>query len=80
MNYRHSANSEWSRQGVHVGVAMKAAGDNNVVMHQRYVNLTPGDVARACGICSNSNQTNPADKSSANVSGLFYLSEGWVSG
>ena len=51
-DYRHSAKTEWSRQGVHVDVAMKAAGHNSVAMHQRYVNLKPGDVARAFGICS----------------------------
>ena len=53
-DYRHSAKTEWSRQGVHVDVAMKAAGHNSVAMHQRYVNLKPGDVAKAFGICSNS--------------------------
>ncbi len=68
-DYRHSAKTEWSRQGVHVDVAMKAAGHNSVAMHQRYVNLKPGDVARAFGICSNGVQTNPADKSAANVNG-----------
>ena len=67
-DYRHSAKTEWSRQGVHVDIAMKAAGHNSVAMHQRYVNLKPGDVARAFGICSNSVQTNPADKSAANLS------------
>jgi integrase len=51
-DYRHSAKTEWSRQGVHVDVAMKASGHNSVAMHQRYVNLKPGDVAKAFGICS----------------------------
>jgi integrase len=67
-DYRHSAKTEWSRQGVHVDVAMKAAGHKSVAMHQRYVNLKPGDVARAFGICSNSVQTNSTDKPAANVS------------
>jgi hypothetical protein len=49
-------------------VAMKAAGHNSVAMHQRYVNLKPGDVARAFVICSNGVQTNPAEKSAANLS------------
>ena len=51
-DYRHSAKTEWSRRGVHVDVAMKAAGHNSVEMHKRYVNLEPTDVAKACGICS----------------------------
>jgi integrase len=61
-DYRHSAKTEWSRRGVHVDVAMKAAGHKSVAMHQRYVNLKPGDVAEAFGICSNSVQTIPADE------------------
>jgi integrase len=65
-DYRHSAKTEWSRQGVHVDIAMKAAGHNSVAMHQRYVNLKPGDVAKAFGIvedCSNSVQKDlPASK------------------
>ena len=52
-DYRHSAKTEWSRQGVHVDVGMKAAGHNSVAMHQRYVNLKPGDVAKAFGIVVN---------------------------
>ena len=56
-DYRHSAKTQWSRRGVHVDVAMKAAGHKSVAMHQRYVNLKPGDVAKAFGIledCSHS--------------------------
>jgi integrase len=49
-DYRHSAKTEWSRRGVHVDIAMKAAGHKSVAMHQRYVNLKPGDVAKAFGI------------------------------
>jgi hypothetical protein len=45
---------------------MKAAGHNSVAMHQRYVNLKPGDVAKAFGIvedCSNTVQKDlPASK------------------
>jgi len=33
-DYRHTAKIEWSRQRVHVNVAMKAAGHNRVAMHQ----------------------------------------------
>jgi integrase len=65
-DYRHAAKTAWSRQGVHVDIAMKAAGHNSVAMHQRYVNLKPGDVAKAFGIvedCSNSVQKDlPASK------------------
>ena len=67
-DYRHSAKTEWSRRGVHVDVAMKAAGHNSVAMHQRYVNLKPGDVAKAFGICSNGVQMDSAEKSAANLS------------
>ena len=67
-DYRHSAQTEWSRQGVHVDVAMKAAGHKSVAMHQRYVNLKPGDVAKAFGIVVNCSQAVPKDlpASSAN--------------
>jgi len=60
-DYRHSAQTEWSRQGVHVDVAMKAAGHKSVAMHQRYVNLKPGDVAKAFGIIENCSQCVPTD-------------------
>jgi integrase len=60
-DYRHSAKTEWSRQGVHVDVAMKAAGHKSVAMHQRYVNLKPGDVAKAFGIVENCSQVVPKD-------------------
>jgi integrase len=65
-DYRHSAKTEWSRQGIHVDVAMKAAGHKSVAMHQRYVNLKPGDVAKAFGICSHGvTEDFPAAKSSS---------------
>jgi integrase len=49
-DYRHVAQTRWARQGVQVDVAMKAAGHKSVAMHQRYVNLKPGDVAAAFGL------------------------------
>jgi integrase len=51
-DYRHNAKTEWSRRGLQVDVAMKAAGHNSVEMHKRYVNVKLGDVAKAFGICS----------------------------
>jgi len=60
-DYRHSAKTEWSRQGVHVDVAMKAAGHKSVAMHLRYVNLKPGDVAKAFGIVENCSRGVPKD-------------------
>lgn len=60
-DYRHSAKTGWSRQGVHVDVAMKAAGHKSVAMHQRYVNLKPGDVAKAFGIVEDCSQPVPKD-------------------
>ena len=62
-DYRHSAKTQWSRRGVHVDVAMKAAGHKSVAMHQRYVNLKPGDVAKAFGILQHGcNTGSPASK------------------
>jgi len=49
-NYRNTALTDWSRQGIHVDVAMKAAGHQSVQMHQRYVDLQKEDVANAFGL------------------------------
>jgi integrase len=62
-DYRHSAKTEWSRRGVHVDVVMKAAGHKSVAMHQRYVNLKPGDVAKGFGILQHGCNTDyPAEQ------------------
>jgi integrase len=66
-DYRHSAKTAWSRQGVHIDVAMKAAGHKSVAMHQRYVNLKPGDVAKAFGICSHDVHTDSPAKSATST-------------
>jgi integrase len=60
-DYRHSAKTGWSRQGVHVDVVMKAAGHKGVAMHQRYVNLKPGDVAKGFRIVEDCSQAVPKD-------------------
>jgi len=60
-DYRHSAKTAWSRRGVHVDVAMKAAGHKSVAMHQRCVNLKPGDVAKAFGIIEDCSHSVPKD-------------------
>jgi len=68
-DYRHVAQTRWARQGVHVDVAMKAAGHKSVAMHQRYVNLKPGDVAAAFGL-KNGNmdgRQNHSEKTSVSV-------------
>src|SRR5215510_15005837 len=46
-NYRNTALTEWSRRGIHVDVAMKAAGHDSVQMHKRYVRLRQEDIASA---------------------------------
>jgi integrase len=69
-DYRHVAQTPWARQGIHVDVAMKAAGHKSVAMHQRYVNLKPGDVAAAFGL-ENGNmdgRQNESKKEPVNVS------------
>jgi integrase len=48
-NYRNTALTEWSRQGIAVDVAMKASGHSSVQMHKRYVDLQQEDVAAAFG-------------------------------
>ena len=48
-NYRNTALTEWSRQGVHVDIAMKASGHTSTVMHKRYLDLKREDVAAAFG-------------------------------
>ena len=48
-NYRNTALTEWSRQGIPVDVAMKATGHTSVQMHKRYIDLQRGDVAAAFG-------------------------------
>jgi hypothetical protein len=40
---------------------MKAAGHKSVAMHQRYVNLKPGDVAKAFGIIEDCSHSVPKD-------------------
>jgi hypothetical protein len=40
---------------IHVDIAMKGAGRKSVAMHQRYVNLKEGDVAKAFGLLENGN-------------------------
>jgi hypothetical protein len=45
----------------HADVAMKAAGHKSVAMHQRYMNLKPGDVAKAFGIIEDCSQCVPKD-------------------
>jgi integrase len=47
-NLRNTALTEWARQGIPVGVAMKASG-HSVQMHKRYVDLQAADVANAFG-------------------------------
>jgi integrase len=46
-NYRNTALTEWARRGIHVDVAMKAAGHDSVQMHKRYVRLRQEDIASA---------------------------------
>jgi integrase len=48
-NYRNTALTEWARRGIHVDVAMKAAGHDSVQMHKRYVRLRQEDIASAFG-------------------------------
>src|SRR5262245_12312466 len=48
-NYRNTALTEWARRGIHVDVAMKAAGHDSVQMHKRYVRLLQEDIASAFG-------------------------------
>jgi integrase len=67
-DYRHSAKTGWSRQGVHVDVAMKAAGHKSIAMHQRYVNLKPGHVAKAFGIIENCSQPVPKEAPASKAS------------
>ncbi len=70
-------------QSVHVDVAMMAAGHNSVAMHQRYVNLKPGDVAKAFGIvvnCSLQRYQGFSRHKEESVGSDFSKSEGWVSG
>jgi hypothetical protein len=38
-----------------VDIAMEGAGRKSVAMHQRYVNLNEGDVAKAFGLLENGN-------------------------
>jgi integrase len=48
-NYRNTALTEWARRGIHVDVAMNAAGHDSVQMHKRYVRLRQEDIASAFG-------------------------------
>ena len=45
-NYRNTALTHWSRQGINVDIAMLASGHSSVQMHKRYVDLQQQDVAR----------------------------------
>ena len=44
---RHTTLTKWSREGIHVDVAMLAGGHSSVQMHQRYTHLQDTDVANA---------------------------------
>jgi integrase len=48
-NYRNTALTHWSRQGINVDIAMLASGHSSVQMHKRYVDLQQQDVAKAFG-------------------------------
>lgn len=52
-NSRNTALTNWARQGIHVDIAMKAAGHSSIVMHRHYLSLGPGDVAQAFGTAEN---------------------------
>jgi integrase len=46
-NYRNTALTGWVRQGIHVDIAMRAAGHTSVQMHKLYLDLKPEDIASA---------------------------------
>lgn len=56
---RHTAKTNWARQGISVDVAMLAAGHSSVQMHQRYVHLQSEDIAKAFGTVQKCSRTVP---------------------
>jgi integrase len=64
---RHTAKTNWARQGISVDVAMLAAGQKSVQMHQWYVHLQNNDVAKAFGLCSQNVHKSDATKRDASA-------------
>jgi integrase len=56
---RHTAKTNWARQGIAVDVAMLAAGHSSTQMHQHYVHLQNEDVAKAFGTVQNCSRSVP---------------------